>query len=94
MSRRRPWPVNIEEAVCILLDQVPEQERRRIAALPRNALIDLDLDLGAWIRSTFGLSSGNAELLESTGEALPNDSCDVLIEAFWNALRAESRKLS
>jgi hypothetical protein len=86
----RQWPDSIEAAVTMLRAHVPREEQLRIAALPLVGLIELHFDLGAWIRCTFGLSTGNDELLEATGCRQPNDACDVVIEAFWAALRADS----
>ena len=85
----RQWPESIEDAVLLLRTHVSRDEQARIAALPREALIDLHFDLGAWIRCTFGLSTGNDELLDATGCRQPNDACDVVIEAFWRALRSD-----
>jgi hypothetical protein len=88
----RQWPESVEEAVTLLRAHVPHAEQSRIAALPQEALIDLHFDLGAWIRCTFGLSTGNDELLDATGCKQANDACDVVIEAFWNALRSEYQR--
>jgi len=85
----RQWPESVEDAVLRLRAHVPRGEQARIAALPREGLIDLHFDLGAWIRCTFGLSTGNDVLLDATGCRQANDACDVLIEAFWRALRAD-----
>ena len=85
----RQWPESVEEAVVLLRAHVPPDEQARIASLSRAALIDLHFDLGAWIRCTFGLSTGNDELLDATGCRQANDACDVVIEAFWDALRSE-----
>jgi hypothetical protein len=88
----RQWPESVEEAVVLLRARVPHAEQARIAALPQEALIDLHFDLGAWIRCTFGLSTGNDELLNATGCKQANDACDVVIEAFWNALRSDYQR--
>ena len=92
-DRRRQWPDSIEAAVAMLRAHVPAAEQSRIAALPREGLIELHFDLGAWVRSTFGLSTGNDELLEATGSLQPNDACDAVIEAFWIALQSDCAKV-
>lgn len=86
----RQWPESVEAAVMILRCLVPVVEQARIAAMAREDLINLDFELGAWIRCTFGLSTGNDELLDATGCRQPNDASDVVIEALWNVLRAEA----
>lgn len=85
----RQWPASIEEAVLLLRAHVAPAEQARIAALPQEALIDLHFDLGAWIRCTFGLSTGNDVLLDATGCRQANDASDVVIAAFWRALRSD-----
>ncbi len=90
-ARRQPWPASLEAAVEMLRAHVPAAEQRRIATLRRDALLELHFDLGAWIRCSFGLTTGNDELLEAAGNSDPADACDVIVEAFWNALRADAR---
>lgn len=89
-ARRRPWPGSLAAAVEMLRAHVPQAEQRRIATLRRDALLELHFDLGAWIRCSFGLTTGNDELLEATGSGDPADACDTIIEAFWDALRADA----
>lgn len=73
----------------MLRAHVPQTEQLRIATLPRDALLELHFDLGAWIRCSFGLTTGNDELLVAAGGGDAADACDVIIEALWDALRAD-----
>ncbi len=89
-ARRRPWPESLADAVEMLRAHVPLAEQQRIAKLRRDALLELHFDLGAWIRCSFGLTTGNDELLDATGGGDPADACDAIIEAFWHALREDA----
>ncbi len=89
-ARRRPWPESLAAAVEMLRDHVPQAEQQRIAKLRRDALLELHFDLGAWIRCSFGLTTGNDELLVAAGSGDPADACDAIIEAFWDALREDA----
>ena len=87
------WPLTIDHAVRVLLDLVPEEKKREIAAPPKDELIDLHFGLGAWIRNFFGLYKGNQALMKATGKRQPDDASDVIILAFWERLRAAEPKV-
>lgn len=79
-------PQTIEQAVGVLLEQLPVGKKANIAAMSRDALITLHFGLGAQIRNDFGLWSGNTALLESTGNSHPDDAAMAIIEALWHRL--------
>ena len=92
MSDYPEWPVSIDQAIRILVDLVPLDEQRRIAALPKDELIELHFGLGAWIRKFFGLWKQNEGLLTATGKRHPDDASEVIIGVFWERLRSEDPK--
>jgi hypothetical protein len=78
-------PQTIEQAVSVLLEQLPAGEKYNIAAMSRDDLINLHFGLGASIRG-FDLWGGNTALLESTGKSHPGDAAMAIIEALWYRL--------
>lgn len=87
MSDEVRWPRTVDQAVGVLLGLLPEDQKGRIAAMAERDLIMLHFGLGAWIRSHFGLWSGNEALLADTGTRHANDAAMVIIEALWRRLR-------
>lgn len=79
-------PQTIEQAVGVLLEQLPAGEKYKIAAISRDDLINLHFGLGTQIRNDFGLWSGNTALLESTGNSHPDDAAMAIIVALWRRL--------
>lgn len=83
MNYNEYLPQTIEQAVGVLLEQLPAGEKHKIAAMSRDDLIILHFGLGTQVRNDFGLWSGNAALLESTGHSHPDDAAMAIIEALW-----------
>lgn len=79
-------PQTIEQAVGVLLDQLPAGEKYKIAAMSRDDLTNLHFGLGTSIRNDFGLWGDNTALLENTGKNHPDDASMVIIEALWHRL--------
>ena len=95
MAGRAPGrlPKTVEEAVRLLLGLVPQSEQARISALHDDDLINLHFGLGMWIRDNLGIWQGNAALLDATGESDADNASDVILRAFWLALRADLPKV-
>lgn len=79
-------PQTAEQADGVLLEQLSSGNKYDIAAISRDGLINLHFGLGTSIRNDFGLWSGNAALLESTGNSHPDDAAITIIEALWRRL--------
>ena len=86
MNYNEYLPQTIEQAVGVLLEQLPAGEKHKIAAMLRDDLINLHFGLGTSIRNDFGLWSGNTALLESTGNSHPDDAAMAIIAALWHRL--------
>lgn len=86
MNYNEYLPQTIEQAVSVLLEKLPAGGRLKIAAMSRDDLIILHFGLGTQIRNDFGLWSGNAALLESSGNSHPDDAAMAIIEALWRRL--------
>lgn len=86
MNYNEYLPQTIEQAVVVLLDQLPADAKHKIAAMSRDDLIILHFGLGTSIRNDFGLWSGNTALLESAGNSHPDDAAMTIIEALWRRL--------
>lgn len=93
MGKASKFPETIEAAVRLLLALVPEPEQSRVATLTQPELINLHFGLGMWIRNNMGLWQGNQALVQACGVQHPDDASVVLIEAFWQHLRALKTKL-
>lgn len=72
---------------------VPKSEQARIAGMPEEDLINLQFGLGMWIRNNLGLWETNPELLAATGQGSADDASEVIIRAFWVAIRGEQPKI-
>ena len=81
-------PQTIEQAVNVLLEQIPAGEKHQIAAMSRDDLITLHFGLGTQIRNDFGLWGGNTALLESTGNIHPDDAAMAIVKALWHRLNS------
>lgn len=85
--KQKQWPETVEEAVGVVIATLSDEEKCAISAMSESELIGLHMGLGAWIRNSLGLWSGNRSLLESTGEPNADDASMVIIEALWERLR-------
>jgi hypothetical protein len=83
------FPTTVETAVRLLQGLVPDAEQATICALAEGDLINLHHGLGQWIRNHLGLWGYNPKLLTATGEQTADDASDVIIRAFWVALRGK-----
>lgn len=86
MNYNEHLPQTIEQAVGVLLEQLPDCEKENIASMSRDDLINLHFGLGTQIRNDFGLWGGNTALLENTGKIHPDDAAMAIIEALWYRL--------
>lgn len=93
MSGESIYPETVEVAVRLLLDMVPSDEQARIAAMPRDAVVELHWGLGMWVRNNLGLWSSSGALFKATGQANADDASMVVVEAFWQRLRDTLPKL-
>ena len=87
MNEYMQWPETVDQAVDLLLDQLPEGAKTEIAALSKDDLIWLHMDIGTWIRNNLGLWGGNNALLQATQKQHPDDASGVIIEALWRKLQ-------
>ncbi|NMQ06257.1 hypothetical protein E4Q08_13860 [Candidatus Accumulibacter phosphatis] len=83
----KKWPATIDEAVGVVIATLSDEDKAAISAMAESELTGLHLGLGAWIRNSLGLWSGNRSLLESTGAPNADDASMVIIEALWERLR-------
>jgi hypothetical protein len=81
------FPTTVDAAVRLLQTMVPDDEQAKIAAMPEDDLINLDLGLGLWIRNNLGFYDGNTRLLRDSGKESPDDASFAIIHAFWQQLR-------
>ena len=86
-------PKTIHEAVDRLMSELPLKDKVVIANMTYAELVDLNSNLGAYIRNAFRLWSGNFELLESCKFAVKDKAIDVdgasfaIIDNLWERLR-------
>ena len=80
-------PKSIEEAVKVLLTELPEKDQLIIRIMAEDQLSSLHLSLGNYIRNGFGLWGSNVELLKacSPDGSVQNadDASMVIIKALW-----------
>ncbi len=85
--------MTVDEAVGVLLRLLPEEEQTRIAQMEAQALSQLHLGLGMWIRNNFGLWQGNHGLLDATEQTAIDDASGFIVDALWKRLRENVPKL-
>ena len=92
-KKRLVLPKTIHEAVEKLITEMALKDKVVIANMTHDELIDLNSNLGAYIRNAFRLWSGNHELMESCRFVSKNNKLDVddasfaIIDAMWEKLR-------
>ena len=90
-------PKTIEEAIQLLINELPLKEKTTIANMTEDELINLNSNIGRYILDQFGLWSGNEELVESclayADYPLHNedDAAAVIIKELWFRLRQTHR---
>ncbi|MBW2405811.1 MAG: hypothetical protein JRF17_00455 [Deltaproteobacteria bacterium] len=93
LKKRPLLPKNIHEAVERLITEMVLKDKVVIANMTHDELVDLNSNLGAYIRNAFRLWSGNHELIESCKFVSKNKQMNVdeasyvIIEAMWEKLR-------
>ncbi|MEW6671308.1 MAG: putative molybdenum carrier protein [Thermodesulfobacteriota bacterium] len=86
-------PNSIEAAVDLLVLKMPLKDKATIANMTAAEISGLDASLGLYVRTHFGLPSGNSALLEScrlyseTNKISVGDAAGVVIFALWQHLR-------
>jgi len=90
-------PATIDEAVSVVTATLSDDDKTKIAAMPKSDLIGLHFGLGTWIRNHLGLWRGNDHLLQAIREQDPsidaNDASTVIVEAVWRRLREDIPKV-
>jgi hypothetical protein len=81
------FPTTVEATVRLLQGLLPDAEQAAIRVLAEGDLINLHHGLGQWIRNHLGLWGDNQKLLAATGGQTADDASDVIVRAFWMALR-------
>ena len=91
-------PDTVQEAIEILIADLPLKEKATIANLTEDELITLNANLGRYIMDKFGLWSGNEKLMESCLELAnyplhdEDDAAAVIVKELWLKLK-QSHKL-
>jgi len=93
-TEKRPvLPKTIYEAVERLITEMALKDKVVIANMTHDELVDLNSNLGAYVRNAFRLWSGNHELMESCRFVSKNKKLNVdeasfsIIDAMWEKLR-------
>ena len=92
-NRSAAAPANLAQAVEQLIFQMSLKDKATVANLLEDELPQLHLTLGGYIINSFGLASGNTQLLESCrleiGGTLPKeeDAVALIIKALWQKLQ-------
>ena len=93
LEKRPVIPKTIHEAVERLILEMALKDKVVIANMTHDELVDLNSNLGAYIRNAFRLWSGNHELMESCRFVSKNKKLNVdeasfaIIDAMWEKLR-------
>lgn len=93
LDKRPLIPKTIHEAVERLITEMALKDKVVIANMTHDELVDLNSNLGAYIRNAFRLWSGNHELMESCRFVSKNNKLNVdeasfaIIDAMWEKLR-------
>jgi len=87
-------PKTVHQAVDILMSKMALKDKVIIANMTHGELVDLNPNLGAYIKNIFRLRSGNDELMKSCKILTKNqnlnedEACGVIIETLWKKLRS------
>ena len=98
LEKRPVLPKTIHEAVERLITEMALKDKVVIANMVHDELVDLNSNLGAYIRNAFRLWAGNHELMKSCRFVSKNKKLNVdeasfaIIDAMWEKLR-ETHKL-
>jgi hypothetical protein len=90
-------PKTIDEAVDRLIMELALKDKVLIANMTYDELVDLNSNLGAYIRNAFRLWSGNLELMESCKFAIKDKNMNAdsasfaIIDILWEKLRKTHR---
>jgi hypothetical protein len=86
-------PRTVDQAVDILIKEMTLFDKTSIARMEEHDLVDIHLSLGSYIRTTFGLWSGNEALLQDCRsksdkeDMQENEASSVIIQELWKQLR-------
>jgi len=86
-------PKTVNQAVDILISKMALKDKVIIANMTYGELVDLNSNLGAYIKNIFRLRFGNDELMESCRFVTKNKklnedgACFAIIETLWKRLR-------
>ncbi len=86
------YPKTVEEAACLILDNMTQDEKKHLQDANRESLIHYHFSLGVEIRNKLGLWSGNEALLKSSGCDHPDDCSMKIIERVWEKLQEDIYK--
>lgn len=81
----KAMPPTVAEAVQILIDELPLREKVALADASTDAVGELTISLGNYIRNAFGLASENQALLRSCSKEAglridhPDDASAIII---------------
>ena len=90
-------PETIDEAITLLLDEMPLKDKVLIANMTGGELVSLDASLGRFIRDSFGLWTGNLPLVESCRDRENDRNLKeehvpmVIIKSLWETLKKTHR---
>ena len=93
LEKQTTLPKTIHEAVERLITEMALKDKVIIANMTYDELVDLNTNLGAYIRNDFRLWYGNRELMESCRFVSKNTQLNVdeasfaIIDAMWKKLR-------
>jgi hypothetical protein len=93
LDKQSALPRTIHEAVERLINEMELKDKVIIANMTHGELIDLNSNLGAYIRNAFRLWSGNHDLMESCRFVSKNQTMNAdeasfaIIDAMWEKLR-------
>ena len=83
------WPKTVEEAACLILDKLTDDEKKQLRDTKFENLIHYHFNLGLSIRNNLGLWQGNEALLKSSGCDHPDDCSMKIIERAWEKLQED-----
>jgi O-acetyl-ADP-ribose deacetylase (regulator of RNase III) len=89
IERNDHRPKTVEAAVQYLLETLPENSLRDLAALKENELIQTHFGLSLYLRN--GLMKENKALVTDTGKRHLDDASGVIVEALWNRLKQQGK---
>jgi hypothetical protein len=96
-AQKNRIPENVEQAVAMLIEDLPLKDKTRLAAMSESDLNHLHPSLGMYIKTNYRILNGNDKLMASCRQSSNDQELDgaeaalIIIKNLWESLRKTHR---